>query len=497
MEPNKDRLEEYFRKSLESLGDEPSPGGWDLPSEHVWKGIEGGILPMSGASGLGVKALLIKYGLYAALTVAVGYAALHYHNHRKDVREMQQVIVKQQQAIADMNETLMNIEKEQVPISLDTPLIEQKHMLQNEISEDLLTQNTQAGNRSSFSVEREKALVNSRPGSSTGNATDSFNDPNKSVSIAYNTSEISDVRATARLSNLDALKKGIYLLTDKKLTPTLTYEWNMIKPINGAYSNTVTVGAFLSPVYSHRSIYHKEKGISTPYEKAESPQVSYTAGLNFGIPIGRNLGLSSGIYYSNLHLHSMQTIGLRFTTIGGIKDSLGNSVNRYRTKLETSFGPVELESRVASNNKSAQGMELNEGRPFPIKYEADMHLNQLTVPLLLQYHIGTKRFGVMLKSGIAGTFMLNHKLDIKKVHSLDKDLRHLETNILNEKVLNTTHKFTLDLYAAAGFRASLTPRIDFNIEPSFRKNITPVFEDQKIETRMFALSFQTGLTFKL
>jgi hypothetical protein len=186
---------------------------------------------------------------------------------------------------------------------------------------------------------------------------------------------------------------------------------------------------------------------------------------------------------------------LRFTNAGGLRDSLGNSVNLYKTKIQTSFGQVELESRVSSNT-SNKSVALNEGRPFPIRYEAGMSIRHLTLPVLMQYHIGNERFGVVLKAGLAGSALISQKLKIQKVSSLNEDLLHLNTEVLNKNVLNTTQKFTLDMYASAAFRASLSSRFDLVIEPSFRKNITPVFEDPKMETRMFGIALQTGLAYK-
>ncbi|RMF29884.1 MAG: hypothetical protein D6765_03875, partial [Bacteroidetes bacterium] len=38
--PHNDRLEEFFRQSLENLPPSPEPDGWDLPSDRVWEGIQ-------------------------------------------------------------------------------------------------------------------------------------------------------------------------------------------------------------------------------------------------------------------------------------------------------------------------------------------------------------------------------------------------------------------------------------------------------------------------
>ncbi len=494
MEPKKDRLEEYFRKSLEGLSDKASPGGWDLPSEHVWKGIESGIPAVVTT---GVKTIIIKYAIFTAAASTVGLATIHMYNQSKEVRELQQEIVQKDKVIEDLNEALL--EERNQPEQPETNISDQQNSTQltdiNEsASETSLPSAPEYFDQDSKRVSADRDLL--KPESLSGGTTRVDNKPLNTGSNAGTAGPVSQENVTAsRLGSLNPLNWKSPFLNTANQIPTLNYTWNTIKPVVGAYSNPASVSAFISPAYAYRSVYHKQREISTPYEKTESPEFSFTGGVNFGIPVGRNLSLGSGIHYSSFHQHSKHIVGLRFTTMGGTKDANGNHVNKYRTKLETSYGLVEVESRVSSDIKST-GTAVNEGRVFPIRYTADLHIKQLSIPLYLQYHIGHQRLGMMLKGGIAGTFLLSNNLDISNVSSLNKELKHLGTSILEEKTLPATKDFTLDLYASVGFRASLSKNLDVMVEPTFRKNITPVFENSTLETRMFSLALHSGLAIK-
>lgn len=255
----------------------------------------------------------------------------------------------------------------------------------------------------------------------------------------------------------------------------------------------VILNAHFSPAYAWRSLRYKITDETTPFEKTESPELSYVAGLLAGMDVSKRWRIYSGVSYQRFHQASKHTIGLRYTTDQAVTDQHGDLVNTYQADLQTSFGEAEVAFRVANDAASSEP-DLNEGRIFPVRFLAEEGLDHFGIPVLVEYRMGSDRLNIVLKGGVVGNFLVGKSIRITDVRTMHPRLISRKTDVAGTRFLRNINSFTLDAQVSAGVHLGLSDRLSLTLEPTLRSNLTPVFENERLETRMFFLALNTGLS---
>jgi hypothetical protein len=517
MEPQKDRLEEFFKKTFEKLDEQP-PGAWDVPSGKVWENVEAVI----GGQGSNRRAgYFNKNWLLALVVLLLAVIAWQWWAFRKDVETLEKEVSTHTATIHHLKNDLEKQQAAPVPKAPAQPQPapgKTEPALQSSVPEKIsFNKNTVAQNHD---TPLQPRAVPSKPGNTSSNsgagatsppATDGHTFPGQNLAQLPTDATGSLTAGSGNLTEPVASEPG--LVREPVLLPMLasgtpflqTSSSQAVLPLPAASfglsvppvktGKDMHAGVYFSPTYSYRSVHHKMKNVSTPYEKTESPKMSYVAGASVGIDLADHWRLWSGLNYQLFHQESRHTVGMRYTAVGAVTEQDGDVVNSYQANLQTSYGEAEVEVRIA-NDAQSNLPNLNEGRIFPVRFKAALELQHLGIPLLAEYHFGSKRLGFSLKGGLVGSLLVDKSVEIKQVQLLHDRLRLRRTDVVSDRFLRNIKSATLDLQLSAGVRIGLSERLSLAFEPTFRSNLTPVFGSEKLETRMYSLAVHAGVYYR-
>jgi len=526
MEPNKDKLEEFFRRTLDGLDDRPAGNGWDMPSGKVWQGIEARM--KDGRQ----KPAFLKYGLLALVVVLLFVIAYQWWAYVGKVEDLTQQVHQQVATIEELEKDLNENEMNRPAKAASDLLVKDNNRGISPNSESTAGNGANLKNRATRKIGTDHAstpfttnLESASPRESISKASTATGKGNQLIEPA-SSAITSEQKATVPVNQPEqrlgaAQMKPDVANTDMEAPATvqLPLKWPELETVSPRFNSInnsataaillasahnlpsprgphFTLNAYFSPAYSWHSVRYKTTDESTPYEKTESPELSYTAGVLGGVDVSKRWRIYSGISYQRYSQASNHTIGLRYSTDQAITDQNGDLVTTYNTDLQTSFGDAEVELRVA-NSSSSNEPDINEGHIFPVRFMAEERMQHLGIPMLLEYRFGHKWLAFSLKGGIVGNFLISKEMHIISVRMMHPRLMSREVDIPATRVLRNINDFTLDVQLSAGAHVSLSKRLSLTLEPTFRSNISPIFENTRLETRMFSLALNTGFLWQL
>ncbi len=526
MKPNKDKLEEFFRSTLDGLDDQPAGNGWDMPSGKVWQGIEASMKDGSR------KPAFLKYGLLALLVMLLLVIAYQRRAYVEKVEDLTQMVHQQVATIEELEKDLNENEKNHPVKAISDLLVKDnkggilsnsestagnRANLKNKAHRNIATDHTSTPFTST--LERASPMESISEASTTTGNGNQLIEPSSS---AITSEQKATLSANQPEQSLGAAQINIGIVGTETAIPAmaqLPLKWPEFKTVlhqsifvkrsgsvaisSPSANNTVssdgpkiTLNGYFSPAYFGRNVRQKTTDVSTPYDKTESSELSFAAGFLAGVDLTNSWRLYSGISYQRYSQASNHTIGLRYSTDQAITDQNGDLVTTYNTDLQTSFGDAEVELRVA-NRSSSNEPDINEGHIFPVSFTAEERMQHLGIPLLLEYRFGHKWLEFSLKGGIVGNFLISKEMHITGVRMMHPRLMSREVDIPATRLLRNINDFTLDAQLSAGAHVSLSKRLSLTLEPTFRSNISPIFENARLETRMYSLALNTGFLWQL
>lgn len=197
----------------------------------------------------------------------------------------------------------------------------------------------------------------------------------------------------------------------------------------------------------------------------EVHEPSYSGGLLATRQFRKKWVLQTGLIYSNT------AIGISPQKIYALQDPAGDIAYKYITSsgyayIKPGFGaPPAFGDSLAAT-------------------EAKHTLQFLTVPVVIKYAIGKNKLSFIPGAGIEANFLTSAKL-ITEI----EDASNRETVFVNK--LSGTKSFYWSMVADAELRYSLNKKFALSLRPVFRYAISPITENNVVET--FPYSFGTGL----
>ena len=121
--------------------------------------------------------------------------------------------------------------------------------------------------------------------------------------------------------------------------------------------------------------------------------------------------------------------------------------------------------------------------------EAKHTLQYLAVPAIIKYTVGKNKLFFIPGAGIEANFLSSAKLitDIE-------DASNRETVFINK--LNGAKSFYWSLVADAELRYNVNKKISFTLRPMFRYAISPITENNVVETFPYSFGLGLGLTYR-
>jgi hypothetical protein len=260
--------------------------------------------------------------------------------------------------------------------------------------------------------------------------------------------------------------------------------------------NRWRLGGQASPLYAFRDVREKG-GSSALFVKSdaaassnvsltseEHPIFSYSSGLNLNYRISERLQVESGLSWSSTGMAMSASINSnQYAVDKWISSNQVNlSGNISETAASNSTGTIEVLDAFTSST----GTRLNEMSATTGTMEADItqYLGYLEIPLLLKYHLA----GSKLKVGVHGGLITNILAENKVIY---------ETGGQQVNAGPARDLRTLNYSGAIGLGASLPVgnRWQFNLEPSFRYFINPIYSTDSFTSHPYSFGVFTGLSY--
>ena len=208
----------------------------------------------------------------------------------------------------------------------------------------------------------------------------------------------------------------------------------------------------------------------TSIKHREVHEPSFSVGILATRQLKEKWGLQTGLIYSNT------AIGISPQKIYALQDPAGDIAYKYITSsgytyIKPGFGtpPAFGDSITAT--------------------EAKHSLHALSVPAVIKYTIGKNKFLFMPGAGIEANFITRAKLEIEI-----EDAANRETVFINK--LDGAKSFYWSVVADAELRYIVNKKLAFSIRPVFRYAISPITENNVVETFPYSFGAGLGLTYK-
>jgi hypothetical protein len=241
-----------------------------------------------------------------------------------------------------------------------------------------------------------------------------------------------------------------------------------------------TVGGKFAPVYAYRTISIKKEDLPATiipdesyYNNLENEIYSFSGGVDLKYHIKKKLSFQTGLFYSKLGQVNNDVVAYRYPD------------DKYEYVIPTSVGPIDINSEKIP--KELADSDIREDSTGNILYfNADIYQNfeYIEVPLLINYKILDKRFGVQLAGGLSPGFMVNNNAYFQ----VDKQ----------EIMIDRSEEFYTVIYnsiVGLGLNYAVSKKINFSLSPTFKYSLRSIRKDHSIEYYPYSFSIYTGISY--
>ncbi len=207
----------------------------------------------------------------------------------------------------------------------------------------------------------------------------------------------------------------------------------------------------------------------TSIRHQEDHEPSFSASILATRQFKEKWGLQTGLIYSNVN------IGISQQKLVALQDPSGDIAYKYITSsgytyFKPGFGPPPAFGDV-------------------ITAESKHRIHSVNVPLMLKYTIGKNKLLFVPGAGIEAGFITGSKLEIEI-----EDTSNKETVFINK--LSGTKSFYWSFVADAEIRYGINQKMALSLRPVFRYAISPITENNVVETFPYSFGASLGLTYK-
>ena len=203
----------------------------------------------------------------------------------------------------------------------------------------------------------------------------------------------------------------------------------------------------------------------------EVHEPSYSGGVLVTRQLTNHWGLQSGLLYTKTE------IGIGPQKIYAFLDPTGDVAYKY----VTSSGYVYIKPKTGSPPSFGDSTIATEGKHT---------LRYITVPFSVKYRVGKNKFSFVPGVGIEANFLTDTRVETE-----------IQTPSNSELVFFTklygANSFYWSLTADAEIRYNLNSKTMLSFRPSFHHSISPITENNIVETFPYSFRWGVGLAFKL
>ena len=260
----------------------------------------------------------------------------------------------------------------------------------------------------------------------------------------------------------------------------LAFDTDWVVPKTENKTPKWTIGGKLAPVYAYRTISIDKEDLPATiipdesyYNNMENEIYSFSGGVDLKYQIEKKLSFQTGLFYSKLGQVNNDVIAYRYPD------------DKYEFVIPTSVGPIDINSEKIP--KELADSDIREDSTGNILYfNADIYQNfeYIEVPLLINYKILDKRFGVQLTGGLSPGFMVNNNAYFQ----VDKQ----------EIMIDRSEEFYTVIYnsiVGLGLNYAVSKKINFSLSPTFKYSLRSIRKDHSIEYYPYSFSIYTGISY--
>lgn len=211
-------------------------------------------------------------------------------------------------------------------------------------------------------------------------------------------------------------------------------------------------------------------GNITSIKHSEVHEPSFSTGLLLTRRIKKYWGLQTGLIYSN------NAIGVSPQKLYALQQPGGDIAYMY----VTSSGYAYIKPGLGGPTAIGDTLNTIEGKHT---------LQFIRVPLMVKCSLGKNKFSINPGAGIEASFLTSAKVEIE----IDRP-PNSEVVFINK--LNATKTVHFSLVADAELRYQASKKLSVNIRPSFRYAISPITENNVVETFPYSFGAGVGISFK-
>ncbi len=493
----KDKLDQFFKARLSGQDTGASPEGWDLPSERVWEGIEASVRDDKKPAIWWRTSLLVLLALMVLLFAGLWFAS------QRQVRQLEKTVAEQRQEIKEIiaaNRHAKSNSDETYQIAGAVPqrgLTGQKETVPGAGSHEFSPPDGNAPALASGS--------SAEPPVSIGRQSGGFQRKDTATGIEEQKEEKQPGESEnaaltpARVISDPAMIAARWPYLAAGGTPVLTVNPETVVAGGSPKSTSarwLPLELSFSPVLSDRLLTYKGKDIDTRFERTETAGFSWTASALTGVQFSDKFRLMTGLDYFSYSQASTHLMAMRYTLQNATTDMMGNRINTYTTDVPTSFGDASIEIRVADDG-AVNNPDLSEGRLFPVEITARTTIRQLGVPVLLEYHSGSGPVQWISRGGLIGNWIIDGDFTLEHAKVVHPGMQTRSFRMTSDKLTRRLNDFTLDLQLSTGAQLNLAERLKLTLLPTFRTNLSPIFNNSKLKTNIYSWSLNAGLAFQL
>jgi hypothetical protein len=201
----------------------------------------------------------------------------------------------------------------------------------------------------------------------------------------------------------------------------------------------------------------------------EKHEPSYSGGILIGRQMNQRWMIQSGLVYS------YNAIGISPKKLFALQDPGGEIAFKYIT----SSGYTYIKPGLGAPTAIGDSLITTEGKHT---------LQFIRIPAMIKYNITKNKWSFKPGAGIEMNFLSSAKVETEIVHSSNEEIIFI-------KKLEGAKSFHLSVAADAGIHYQVNKKTGISLHPTFRYALTPITENNVVET--FPYSFGMGLGISL
>jgi hypothetical protein len=232
-----------------------------------------------------------------------------------------------------------------------------------------------------------------------------------------------------------------------------------------------TISGFVSYDQAGYKLDSDEPSAINSIKHREAHEPSFSGGILLTRQLTSRWSLQSGIIYANT------AIGMKPQKTYAFQDPTGDVSYKYITSsgyafIKPGFGPQPV---VGDSLTTA---------------EAKHTIENMAVPLIVQYKMMNKKISIIPGAGIEANFITKANLEVDIEDPFNRE-------IVVVRKLNGAKSFYWSLVADAELRYSVNKKMSVTLRPAYRYAISPITKNNVVETFPHSFGLGAGVTIKL